>query len=92
MRYLAVPEMPRRNRFDSIRHWGHVPAEWHAVADTHPKPAQTVCGLGYTAEAHRTWDQTTSGARCPECERLVAIKPAKAATFISEKATSPRGA
>jgi hypothetical protein len=71
MRYLAVPEMPRRNRFDSIRHWGHSPAEWHAVVDTHPKPAHTVCGLAYTAEAHRTWDQTMSTGRCSDCERLV---------------------
>jgi hypothetical protein len=92
MRYLAVSEMPRRSLWASIRHWGQDMLQWHAVADTSPKPIKTLCGIPYTSEAYRTWDQTTSGARCPECQRLIAIAPGKAATFISESTTSPRGA
>lgn len=90
MRYLAVPEMPRRSFLFALRHRGHSMPEWHAVAETIPKPMKTLCGTPYLSEAHRTWDQTASGARCPRCERLVetAVK-ANGTTFIAEGAKSP---
>jgi len=71
MRYVAVPEMPRRSLWASLRPWSHLRAEWHAVTDGPIKPTETLCGVPYTAEAHRTWDQTMSEARCPQCQRLV---------------------
>ena len=90
MRYLAVAEMPRRNLLASIRNRGHRAPEWHAVVDSHPKPIKTLCGMSYTAEAHRTWDQTAAADRCPNCERLIMISPnkSKGATFIAERSTS----
>jgi hypothetical protein len=91
MRYLAVAETPRRNLLASIRNRGHRAPEWHAVVDSHPKPIKTLCGMSYTAEAHRTWDQTMAAGRCPNCERLMLISPKKArgATFIAERTSSP---
>jgi len=63
--------------------------EWHAVAETIPKPIKTLCGAAYATEAHRTWDQTASGARCPQCARLVSAAAAtKGTTFIADGATS----
>ncbi len=85
MRYLAVPETPRRSRLAAIRHWGHGAPQWHAVVDTNPKPIKTMCGLSYTTEAHRTWDQTMSAGRCPHCEqRVISAGKARSATFIGE--------
>jgi len=93
MRYLAVPEMPPQSFWASLRHRGHLAPQWHAVADSFPKPIKTLCGLSYTAEAHRTWDQTMSAGRCPSCETLVkTASRAKGATFISERIASPRNA
>ena len=94
MRYLAVAEMPRRTLLTSIRHFGHMSPEWHAVADSHPKPIKTLCGLSYTSEAHRTWDQTMATGRCPHCERLLSMsnKKPRGATFIAEKAKTTNGA
>jgi len=71
MRYLAVPEMPRRSLWASLRPWGYQRAKWHAVTDTPIKPEKTLCGAPYTAEAQRTWDQTLFDARCPQCQPLV---------------------
>ncbi len=74
MRYLAVPEMPRRGfRVSRLRpkYWA---PEWHAVAESFPKPTRTLCGLQYLSEALWTWDQTMYGSRCSQCERLVPIK------------------
>jgi len=71
MRYLGVPAMPRRSLWASLRPWRYLGAEWHAVTDTPIKPERTLCGIPYTAEAHRTWDQTLSDTRCPQCQRLV---------------------
>jgi len=88
MRYLAVRELPRRRFWV----WGHRSAQWHAVTETSPKPIKTVCGLSYTSEAHRTWDQTPSSGRCPQCTRLVLATPGKGATFISDPAESPKSA
>jgi len=89
MRYLAIPEMPRRSLWASLRHWGHWKAEWHAVADSPIKPIETLCGVPYTAEAHRTWDQTLSDARCPQCQRLVTGADwVTGATSLAEGATS----
>ena len=71
MRYLAVPEMPRRGLIFSLfrrRYWA---PEWHAVAESFPPPIKTLCGSQYSSEALWTWDQTMSGSRCPQCERLV---------------------
>ena len=91
MRYLAVPEMPRRSLWASLLRRSHWP-EWHAVADTAPKPIRTLCGSPYTSEAHRTWDQTMSGARCLQCEGLVtAARKAKGPTFVAEGPTSVLG-
>ena len=53
------------------------------MTDTPIKPITTLCGFPYTAEAHRTWDQTLSDARCPQCEGLVALR-AKGDTPIAE--------
>ncbi len=93
MRYLAVPEMPRHSFWVSLRHRGHLTPEWHAVKDSSPKPIKTLCGQSYTAEAHRTWDQTTSSDRCPACEHLVRTTgKVRGATFIAEGISSPRGA
>jgi hypothetical protein len=91
MRYLAVSEMPRRSLWDSVRR-GHRKLQWHAVADTAPKPIKTLCGMSYASEAHRTWDQTMPAARCPQCHRLVMAAPGKGATFIAEAATAPKSA
>src|SRR5580704_2388172 len=71
MRYLAVPEMPRRGWLVSLLRRNYWTPEWHAVADTSPTPTVTLCGSQYSSEAHWTWDQTMSGTRCPLCERLV---------------------
>jgi hypothetical protein len=85
-----VPEMPRRSLLSSLRHRGHPMPEWHAVAETIPEPTKTVCGTPYFTEAHRTWDQTASGARCPRCERLVEIAlKARGATFIADGTKAP---
>jgi hypothetical protein len=91
MRYLAVAEMPPHGFWSSLRHRGQAARRWHAVADTFPKPIKTLCGFSYAAEAHRTWDQTTWSARCPTCQRLTTTADkARVATFISERAISPR--
>jgi hypothetical protein len=71
MRYLAVPEMPRRHFWESFRYRARM-AEWHAVADCSPQPVEALCGFLYASEAHRTWDQTLHDAQCPRCQRLVA--------------------
>jgi len=85
MRYLAVPEMPHRSLWASLRHFGHRTAEWHAVSEASPSPIRTLCGIAYGSEALRTWDQTTAADRCPQCERLVTgADKAKGATFIAE--------
>lgn len=91
MRYLAVPVMPPHSFWASLRHRGHLVPQWHAVADSFPRPIRTLCGTSYTAEAHRTWDQTMSAGRCSSCEKLVtSASKAKGATFISEPVASPR--
>jgi hypothetical protein len=51
-----------------------------------------ICGTSYSSEAHRTWEQTILGARCPRCHRLVIAAPGKAKTFVNEAASSPRSA
>ncbi len=84
MRYLAVPEMPRHSFWALLRHRGHFPLEWHAVTDSSPPPIKTLCGQSYTAEAHRTWDQTASPDRCSACEHLVMTTgKTRGATFIA---------
>ncbi len=89
MRYLAVPEMPGRDLWAWLRHRGDGAAQWHAVSDTSPRPTETLCGAPYTAEAHRTWDQTLPAARCPPCQRLVAAAHWLAgATFVAEGSAS----
>jgi hypothetical protein len=90
-RYLAVAEMPQRNWLASITHRSPGAPVWHAVVETFPKPIKTLCGLTYTAEAHRTWDQTMSRARCPHCERLslISAEQARGPTFIAEQSNSP---
>ena len=93
MRYLAVPEMSRHSFWASLRHRGYFSRQWHAVTDSSPKPIKTLCGQSYTAEAHRTWDQTTSSDRCSACEHLVmTTSKTRGATFIAEGVSSPRGA
>jgi hypothetical protein len=88
-RFLAVPETAHRNIFASLRHWGHAMPEWHAVVESIPMPIKTVCGWPYTAEAHRTWDQTSADARCPQSDRLVAaVSTARGVTFKAEGARS----
>jgi len=90
MGYLGVPAMPRRSLWASLRPWRYLGAEWHAVADTPVKPERTLCGLPFTTEAHRTWDQTVSDARCPQCQRLVTgAQWAQGATSTPE-ITEPR--
>ena len=90
MRYLGIPAMPRRSLWASLRPWRYLGAEWHAVADTPVKPERTLCGLLFTTEAHRTWDQTFSDARCPQCQRLVVgAEWVQGATSIPE-VTQPR--
>ena len=60
------------------------------MADTPVKPERTLCGLPFTTEAHRTWDQTVSDARCPQCQRLVTgAQWAQGATSTPE-ITEPR--
>jgi hypothetical protein len=34
-----------------------------------------ICGTSYSSEAHRTWEQTILGARCPRWHRLVIAAP-----------------
>jgi hypothetical protein len=92
MRYLAVSELPRRSVWIWVRYLGHRTIQWHAVADSAPKPIRTVCGRSYSSEAHRTWDQTILSARCPQCHRLVIAAPGKAKTFVKEAASSPKSA
>jgi len=90
MRFLAVPEMPRHSFWASLRHRGYVSVQWHAVVDSAPKPIKTLCGQSYTAEAHRTWDQTPSSDRCAACGHLVKTTGrTKGATFITEGVSSP---
>jgi hypothetical protein len=89
MRFLAVSEIRGRSLLGSIWHRGHPMPEWHAVTETIPKPIKTLCGAPYVSEAHRTWDQTASGARCPQCARLVASASAtRGTTFIADGATT----
>ena len=91
MRYLGVPAMPRRSLWASLRPWRYLGAEWHAVADTPIKPERTLCGIPYATEAHRTWDQTLSDARCPQCQRLVAgAECVKGATTAARGMTQDR--
>lgn len=89
MRYLAVPEMPRRHGFWAwLRHGGLWAPEWHAVPETIPTSTQTVCGSAYTSDAERTWGLTLPGDRCPQCERLIAnVATATVATFVTEVAS-----
>jgi hypothetical protein len=93
MRYLAVAEMPRvpprRSFWDSLRHRGRTLPEWHAVKDSSPKPIKTLCGLSYSAEAHRTWALTTPSNRCSACEHVV-MTTDRVSTFIAERLSSPR--
>jgi len=86
MRYLGVMEVRHRPLRGSLPFRSHWTPEWHAVADTSPKPIRTLCGFPYTSEAHRTWDQTTYAARCPQCQQLVtaAILRAKATGLRTE--------
>ncbi len=85
MRHLAIEDMPRLGFWASLRHGGHCAPTWHAVTESAPRPIKTLCGLPYTTEALRTWDQTPFAERCPQCERLVAsANRAKSATFIAE--------
>jgi hypothetical protein len=91
MRYLAIPEMPPHSFWASLRHRGRWVPNWHAVADTYPKPIKTLCGLSYMAEAHRTWDQTAAAGRCPACDRLATTaQKSKGATFITDTVVAPR--
>jgi hypothetical protein len=46
-------------------------AVWHAIAEWHPAPIETLCGFLSTLEAHRTWEQTLPDAQCPQCARLM---------------------
>jgi len=87
MRYLAVPEMPRRGLMVSLLRPSYWAPEWHAVAESFPKPTKTLCGFQYLSEALWTWDQTMSGSRCAQCERLVpviSVSPADAALTALE--------
>lgn len=86
-----MAEMPPRNLMSSIRNRGHGSPIWHAVAETSPKPIKTLCGQSYSSEAHRTWDQTMSPARCPHCERRVALSSnsGRGPTFIAEQSKVP---
>jgi hypothetical protein len=92
MRYLAVSELSRRSFWIWVRHLGHRTLQWHAVADTAPKPIKTLCGRPYSSEAHRTWDQTILSGRCPQCHHLVIAAPGKVTTFVKEAAPSPKSA
>lgn len=71
MRYLAVPEMPRKSFWASLRHRRRL-AEWHAVPDRPHQALETICGIPYASEAERTWDQTWPVVRCAQCELLMA--------------------
>jgi len=75
MRYLAVPEMPRRGWLDRLLRWGERKPKWHAVVESRRGPTKALCGSAVTSEAHRTWDQTESKGRCRTCERLVPVPP-----------------
>ncbi len=89
MRYLAVEEMARPGFWTSLRHRGSAVSTWHAVTESAPRPIKTLCGLPYTSEALRTWDQIPVAARCPQCERMVAgASGTRSATFIAEVAAA----
>jgi len=92
MRYLAVEEMARPGFWTSLRHRGSGAPTWHAVTESAPGPTTTLCGLPYTSEALRTWDQIPVAARCPQCERMVAgAKNVRSAPFIAEVAVAEPG-
>lgn len=79
MRFLAVPEMPSRGRWDVLRRRRQM-ATWHTVEEREPRAPETVCGYRYAFEVHRTWDQTLADARCPRCEGLTAASAASRPT------------
>lgn len=84
MRYLAVEEMARPGFWTSLRHRGSGASTWHAVTESAPRPIKTLCGLPYTSEALRTWDQIPVAGRCSQCERMVAgASSVRSATFIA---------
>ena len=71
MRYLAVPEMPRRHLLVTFLRRTYWMPRWHAVTVTTQPNVNALCGFRYRSEPHRTWDQSTLATRCPKCERLV---------------------
>ncbi len=92
MRYLAVPQLPRRRL---LRRRSQM-ALWHALADSSPQAVDALCGFRYSLEAHRTWDQTLPDARCEQCDRLTAaaerarsaMSTAEAAPFVEPEAAT----
>ena len=88
MTYLAVPELPRRTLWASLRRRSKM-AEWHAVADYSPPPIETLCGFLSALEAHRTWDQTLPDAQCPQCTRLMAAADRARGAMEAAEATPP---
>ncbi len=71
MRYLAVPETPRRHLLVTLLHQSHWKPQWHAVADSSVSAMRALCGFSYRSEPHRMWDQSTLASRCPQCQRLM---------------------
>jgi hypothetical protein len=82
--YFAVPELPNRTLWDSLRRRSPM-ATWHAVVDYSPPPIKTLCGFRSALDPHRTWDQTLPEARCPRCEQLrAAAQTAQSAMDAAE--------
>jgi hypothetical protein len=85
MRYLAVGETARPGFWASLRPRVNDAPTWHAVTESSPPPVKTLCGIPYTSEALRTWDQTPVAERCPQCERMVTgASRARSAPFIAD--------
>lgn len=85
MRFLAVREVQRNGSLASFRLWGHSTVRWHAVREIDPNPVVTLCGIPCISEAHRTWEQTPSGSRCPGCETLMPTVSRTEVTFVDEE-------
>jgi len=88
--YLAVPEMPRRTFWASLRRRNTM-AEWHALAEYSPPPMETLCGYVSVLEPHRTWEQTLPDARCPRCERLMEAADRARDVMAAAGAAPPMG-